>query len=165
MRRRFATEENRMVGVASRSPFASRRRSPPAPAADRGHRGARHVAAAVAMGRGDSRPPPSHPSARLLAGLLPLLEVLLLAHRAPPAHASVVDNGNSVPRLDASAAKKTIPVSPLHYARQPRPTARTAAGSPHNLAGLEIAVGFEARHTARPLPFLQPLFWLSLIHI
>jgi hypothetical protein len=82
---------------------------------------------------------------------------MLLAD-APLPHAPVVAHANSAPRLDASAATTTSVGSSLRCARRPRPTARTSAVSPHNLAGLEIAVGFEGRQTARFHPFRQPLF-------
>lgn len=143
-----------MVSVATRSRFASHKRSPPAPNVASGHRGARPVAVVAITVPSGSRPPLSHP----VAVLLPL-ELLLPVSAARLPHHPVVDNGNSAPRLDASAAKKTSPVSPLRYVRPPRPTARTGAVSRHSLAGSEIAVGFESRQTAALQPLPQPLFW------
>src|SRR5436190_7568655 len=126
-----------MVSVAIRSRFASHRRSPPAPIAASGHMDARPVALVAATSPSDSRLPLSHPPA---APLSP--ELLLLAQAAVLVHAPVVDNGNSVPRLDASAANKTSPRSPRSCARPPRPTARTADEFPHSLSRSEIAAGF-----------------------
>src|SRR5262249_15600645 len=155
--RRFATEESAMVNCAIHSPFASHAQSPPAPDAASSHKDARRDGLTAAALQGGSRPPLSHRSAaRVLAALLPL------ASRAQLLHSGAVDNDNSAPRLDASAATRTSARSPLRCARRPRPTARTGAEFPHSLAGLETAVGFERSQTARSDPFEQPLFWRQL---
>lgn len=142
-----------MVSVAIRSRFASHRQSPPAPIAASGHTGVRPVALVAAMVPSDSKPPLSH----LAAALLPL-GGLLLAETAALSHHGVVGNGNSAPRLDASAASSTSAISPLHCAPLPRPTARTGAEFLHSLVRPQSAVGFESRQTARLHPFLEPFF-------
>src|SRR5262245_25419125 len=72
------------------------------------------------------------------------------------------DSDRSAPRPDASAAKSTSARLPLHCARRARPTARTAAVSRRNLAGLEPSAGFEARQAAWFVLILPPLFWRHL---
>src|SRR5262249_38973815 len=92
---------------------------------------------------------------------------------APPPHpflakcqlASVppdADSDTSAPTLDASAATTTSARSLLHHARQPTPAARTTCEFHHNLAGHQIAAGFECCQTA-PCPLIRPpLFWHHL---
>ena len=146
-----------MVNVAIHSLFASHRRSRSALAADHSHRGVQRDRLTAAIVQVGARPRPPRPPARLhLAGLLSLASRALVLHRRAG------DNGNSAPRLGASATSSTSAVSPMHGARPARPAARTAAGSRHNLAGLESAVGFERSQTAHFWPRLWPLFWRHL---
>ena len=73
----------------------------------------------------------------------------------------VACNGDSVPRLGATAASATSPALLSHSAPLPVPTAKTAAESPHSLGRPEPAVGFERCQTAALCPRLLPLFWRS----
>src|SRR5260221_8365964 len=122
-----------MVRPASHSQCASHTRSPRVPAAARSHTGdllAGHPAAAP-----QAAPTPD----RFFRWLSPRPAARwLLAQRS-----RAVDSDNSAPRPDASVATTTSARLPLHGARPPRPTAKTAAVSRHNLAGHKIAVGFE----------------------
>jgi hypothetical protein len=83
----------------------------------------------------------------------------LLANTQACCHSLGADSDSSAPRLDASAATTTSRGLLLRSARLPRPTARTGAVSPHNLAGRERAVGFEGRQTALLYPLRLPFFW------
>ena len=68
-------------------------------------------------------------------------------------------NGDSVPRLDATAASATTPARPPHSAPLLPPTANTDAEFPHNLRRAEPAVGFERCQAAPRFLGLQPFFW------
>ena len=57
----------------------------------------------------------------------------------------VGDNGDSEPRLGATAATPTASELPLPSAPLPTPTAKTGSVSLHSLARPEPAVGFEGR--------------------
>src|SRR5215831_1922050 len=143
-----------MVSSASHSRFASHALSPRTLHAASAQSGDQDPVLIQATAPDGSRPPLSRPAARLRPALL-----LALASRSLLPHALAGDNGNSAPRLDASAAKSTSAISPLCCARPARPTARTGAEFPHSLAGPQSAVGFETSQTALSVPILQPLFW------
>ncbi len=145
-----------MVSAATHSPFASHRRSPPPPAAASSHRDGQHGVWAEAAAQGASTAPPLRRWTGLLRSVWSACSLAL----ARSLHA--VDNDNSAPRPDASAASSTSAGAPLRRARRPRLTARTDGEFPHNLAGPEIAAGFELCQAARSHPIPGPLFWRHL---
>lgn len=144
-----------MVGSATHNPFASYGRLPPTRAAGHDHRDAQRVARVGAKVPGGSRPQPSCPAAELK---LLLALRLSLADSSEMQHDDAVDNGDSAPELDASAATVTSAESRQSCGEQPQPVTRTADEFQHNLSGPEPAVGFEGRQGARFHLLSQPFF-------
>jgi len=158
----FGREESAMAMHSKHIPSASDAQLPPQSHVGRSCRVGRfashlvRVASGVAIPSRQARLSHLHPAHSLLAPFR-LLESRALRF-APPG----VDSDSNAPRPDASVAKSTSARLPLHSARRARPTARTGDEFHHNLAGLEIAAGFERSQTAGRHRILPPLFWRHL---
>src|SRR5689334_10605651 len=148
-------EESGMGDYAIHNLFPSHGRSPRAPAADRDHRDAQLAALVVTMVRAAATPPPAHSSRRTAEPVAARSMAPGRSVRRPGA----LDNGNSAPRPDASAATTTTSAPLRRCAQPPRPAAKTADEFRHNLAGLEPSAGFEGGQTAPRHLILAPLFW------
>ncbi|MFL5801728.1 MAG: hypothetical protein ACJ8CR_08290 [Roseiflexaceae bacterium] len=86
-----------------------------------------------------------------LVGYLLLLRPLAFIEfgfRKPNLLIVMLTSDTSAPTPDASAATTTSPAALLRSVHRVPPTPRTDGGFQHNLAGSELAVGFEARQAA-----------------
>src|SRR5262245_46894007 len=118
-----------MGDFATHNLCPSLRRSPRAPTAASGRRDAPPVGLVGAMLRAAATPRPAHSPRRPAEPAVPPP----MAHSAQVRHPGAGGTGNSAPRLDASAAKKTSAEVLVRYAQPLKPTARTDGGFPHSL--------------------------------
>jgi hypothetical protein len=147
----FSTVDSALVDAPTHTPSASRAVLPPGSLAA-------HTSAddrlfyLPALPPVDSIPSPPHQySARLCAAYSSRSLAL-------PTSPLVLDNDNTLPTPDAIAASSTTLRSLLYSARPPTLPARTTCELQRNLAGPEIAAGFELRQTAPLWPLQQPFF-------